>query len=164
MANFGLFIRICVSWRRGPAGPPRKAAAMAAGAASVVDNARVFAHCRRGVVGELNLVFATTARERGIAREIRTTGGGGKVPRLRDASTRDEKNRHPVRRNERAGLDNVDEISLCDAVITVPTAEFASLNLGQAVLVIAELRMVPGGRCNPPSLLEHGLLQRKSGR
>src|SRR5262249_47569367 len=36
---------------------------------------------------------------------------------------------------ERAGLDN-DEMSLCDAVITIPTAEFSSLNLGQAVLLL----------------------------
>jgi tRNA/rRNA methyltransferase len=36
---------------------------------------------------------------------------------------------------ERAGLDN-DEMSLADAAITIPTAEFPSLNLGQAVLLI----------------------------
>ena len=37
--------------------------------------------------------------------------------------------------SERAGLDN-DEISLADAAITIPTAEFSSLNLGQAVLLL----------------------------
>src|SRR5665213_3366009 len=37
---------------------------------------------------------------------------------------------------ERAGLEN-DEISLCDAVITIPTSEFTSINLGQAVLITA---------------------------
>ena len=36
---------------------------------------------------------------------------------------------------ERAGLDNA-EMSLADAAITIPTAEFPSLNLGQAVLLI----------------------------
>src|SRR5471032_898801 len=36
---------------------------------------------------------------------------------------------------ERAGLEN-DEISLCDALITIPTAAMSSLNLGQAVLLL----------------------------
>src|ERR1043166_229028 len=64
--------------------------------------------------------------------------------------------------NERAGLDN-DEISLADAVITIPTAEFASLNLGQAVLLTA-YEWFRLGDATPPARLEHGPLQRKPTR
>jgi tRNA/rRNA methyltransferase len=81
--------------------------------------------------------------------------------RLRVASTRDERT-GILFGNERAGLDN-DEISLCDAVITVPTAEFASLNLGQAVLVTS-YEWFRAGDATPPARLEHGQLQRKPTR
>jgi tRNA/rRNA methyltransferase len=156
MANFGLSDLRLVAPRSG--WPNAKAAAMAAGAASVVDNARVFSTVAEAV-GELNLVFATTARERGIAREVLTPAEAAK--RLRVASTRDERT-GILFGNERAGLDN-DEISLCDAVITIPTAEFASLNLGQAVLVTS-YEWFREGDATAPSRLEHGPLQRKPAR
>src|SRR6202046_885031 len=81
MANFGLSDLRLVAPRSG--WPNAKAAAMAGGGASGVDNARVFATVTEAV-GELNLVFATTARERGIAREILTPAEAAK--RLRVAS------------------------------------------------------------------------------
>jgi tRNA/rRNA methyltransferase len=64
--------------------------------------------------------------------------------------------------NERAGLDN-DEISLADAVITIPTAEFASLNLGQAVLLTA-YEWFRAGDSTPPMRLEHSPIHRKPTR
>ena len=71
---------------------------------------------------------------------------------------------------ERAGLDN-DEMSLADAAITIPTAQFPSLNLGQAVLLIGyewlkaadstpaartrKTEAVPASRADLVGLFEH---------
>jgi tRNA/rRNA methyltransferase len=87
-------------------------------------------------------VLATTARGRDVTREVLTPEAA--VRRLRQASDAGLKTAI-LFGGERAGLDN-DEISLCDALITIPTAPLAqvkkteikasSLNLGQAVLLL----------------------------
>src|SRR5205807_2159531 len=128
MANFGLADLRLVAPRAG--WPNAKAVAMAAGAANVVESARVFASVAEAL-GDLNFILATTGRERGIAREVLTPAEAAR--RLRASAARGEKT-GILYGNERAGLDN-DEISLCDAVITIPTADFASINLAQAVLI-----------------------------
>ena len=156
MANFGLSDLRLVAPRDG--WPNKKAEAMAAGAAGVVENAHVFATTREAV-GELELVFATTARERGTTKEVITPAEAAK--RLHKASARGEKT-GILFGNERAGLDN-DEISLCDAVITIPTAEFASLNLGQAVLLNA-YEWFRAGDATPPARIEHAPIHRKPTR
>jgi len=156
MANFGLSDLRLVNPRHG--WPDAKATAMAAGAARVVEEARVFESLREAL-GELQLVYATTARERGITKEVLTPAEAAR--RLRAASARGEACAI-LFGNERAGLDN-DEISLADAVITIPTAEFASLNLGQAVL-LAAYEWFRAGDATPPARLEHGPLQRKPTR
>jgi tRNA/rRNA methyltransferase len=79
------------------------------------------------------LVLATTARDRDVLKQIHTPEAG--VRRLRAAS-REGARTAILFGGERAGLDN-DEMSLADAVITIPTADFWSLNLGQAVLLLA---------------------------
>lgn len=156
MANFGLsdlrLVRPRHSW------PDAKATAMAAGAANVVEDARVFATLREAL-GDLNLVYATTARERGITKEVLTPAEAAR--RLRAAPARGEKT-GILFGNERAGLDN-DEISLADAVITIPTAEFASLNLGQAVLLTA-YEWFRAADASPPARLDHGPIHRKPTR
>ncbi len=156
MANFGLSDLRLVAPRA--AWPNQKALAMAAGAASLVEGARVF-DSLPSAIGDLQLVYATTARERGITREIVTPKEG--AGRLRAALDRGEKT-GILFGNERAGLDN-DEISLCDAVITIPTARFASLNLAQAVL-IASYEWFRTADATAPARLEHGPLQRKPTR
>ena len=156
MANFGLGDLRLVAPRDG--WPNKKAEAMAAGAAGVVENARVFAATREAI-GELTLVFATTARERGTTKEVLTPAEAAK--RLHAAAQRGETT-GLLFGNERAGLDN-DEISLCDAVITIPTAEFASLNLGQAVLLNA-YEWFRARDTTPPARIEHGPIHRKPTR
>jgi tRNA/rRNA methyltransferase len=156
MANFGLSDLRLVAPRDG--WPNKKAEAMAAGAAGVVENARVFP-TTRGAIGELALVFATTARERGTTKEVLTPAEA--AMRLHKAAARGEKT-GLLFGNERAGLDN-DEISLCDAVITIPTAEFASLNLGQAVLLNA-YEWFRAEDTTPPTRIEHGPIHRKPTR
>ena len=156
MANFGLGDLRLVQPRSG--WPNEKARAMAAGAASVVEDAMLFPTVREGL-GDLQLVFATTARERGITKEVITPAEAAR--RLRAASARGEKT-GILFGNERAGLDN-DEISLCDCVVTIPTAQFASLNLGQAVLLLS-YEWFRAGDATPPSRIEHGALHRKPSR
>ena len=156
MANFGLGDLRLVEPRDGWPNP--KAAAMAAGASALTENAKLFTTLE-SALSDLNLVFATTARERGITKEVLTPAEAAR--RLRDAAARGEKC-GILFGNERAGLDN-DEISLCDAVITIPTAEFASLNLGQAAMLLAYEWFRAGDR-TPPARIEHGPLHRKPTR
>jgi len=156
MANFGLGELRLVHPRCG--WPNEKARAMAAGASAVTEGALVFATVREAL-GDLHLVFATTARERGITKEVITPAEAG--TRLRAAASRGEKT-GILFGNERAGLDN-DETSLCDSVITIPTAHFASLNLGQAVLLTA-YEWFRAGDVTPSSRIEHGPVHRKPTR
>lgn len=153
MANFGLSDLRLVKPRHG--WPDAKATAMAAGAANVVEEARLFGTLREALA-DLTVVYATTARERGITKEVLTPAEAAR--RLRAASSCGEKTAI-LFGNERAGLDN-DEISLCDCVITIPTAEFASLNLGQAVLLTA-YEWFRADDATPSARLEHGPLHRK---
>jgi tRNA/rRNA methyltransferase len=156
MANFGLSDLRLVKPRHG--WPDAKATAMAAGAANVVEEARVFPTLREALA-DLNLIYATTARERGITKEVLTPAEA--AHRLRAASARGEQTAI-LFGNERAGLDN-DEISLCDCVITIPTAHFASINLGQAVLLTA-YEWFRAGDATPAARLEHGPIHRKPTR
>jgi tRNA/rRNA methyltransferase len=156
MANFGLSDLRLAAPRS--AWPNQKAVAMAAGAAELVESARVFPDVR-DAVADLNVIFATTARERGIAREVLTPQEAAK--RLRAAAARGERT-GILFGNERAGLDN-EEISFCDAAITIPTAEFASLNLAQAVL-IASYEWFRAADLTQAARIERGPLQRKPTR
>src|SRR5690242_15256231 len=156
MANFGLADLRLVKPRHG--WPDAKATAMAAGAANVVEQARVFATLREGLA-DLSLVYATTARERGITKDVLTPAEAAR--RLRAASAHGGKTAI-LFGNERAGLDN-DEISVCDCVITIPTAHFASINLGQAVLLTA-YEWFRAADSTPSARLEHGPIHRKPTR
>ncbi len=155
MANFGLSDLRLVNPRTGW---QEKAMAMAAAAAHVIEQARVFATLR-DALGDLHLVYATTARERGITKEVLTPAEAAR--RLRVHVARGEK-AGLLFGNERAGLDN-DEVSLADAAITIPTAVFASINLGQAVL-LAAYEWFRAGDTTPPGRLEHSPIHRRPTR
>jgi tRNA/rRNA methyltransferase len=129
LKNFGLAELRLVAPRAGWPNP--KAVATAVGASDLVETAGLFPDTRTAL-GDLNYVLATTARPRGIPKEILTPPEAAR--RLRAAAARGEKC-GVLFGNERAGLDN-DEVSLSDAVITIPTSGFSSLNLGQAVLLV----------------------------
>jgi tRNA/rRNA methyltransferase len=111
---------------------------MASGADRVLDGARVFATLDEAVA-DLRGVYATTARHRDmIQREI--------TPRHLAVTVRQ---RAAVGERcgilfgrERIGLTN-EEVAHCDAVVVAPlNPEFTSLNLAQAVLLVAwEWRM-----------------------
>ncbi len=156
MKNFGLSDLRLVNPRAGWPNP--KAEAMAVGAADVLETARRFGDLK-AALGDLHLVYATSARERGVTKLVLTPAEA--ALRLHDAAAQGEKT-GILFGNERAGLDN-DEISLADAVITIPTAGFASINLGQAVLLTG-YEWFRLGDDTPPARIEHPPFQRRPTR
>ncbi|OAI44100.1 hypothetical protein AYO42_05280 [Rhizomicrobium sp. SCGC AG-212-E05] len=139
MKNFGLselrLIAPKMEW------PNDRAQMLASGAGDILDRAQIHPDAR-AALADCQLVLATTARGRDVTREVLTPEAA--VARLRQASEAGLKTAL-LFGGERAGLDN-DEISLCDALITIPTAPLpqikdseikaGSLNLGQAVLLL----------------------------
>jgi tRNA/rRNA methyltransferase len=129
MKNFGLTeLRLIAPQCRWP---NERAAALAAGAGDVLAGAKVYPDIAAALC-DIRLVLATTARGRDVLREILTPAAAAQ--RLQ-AAARQGIATAILFGGERAGLSN-DELSLAEAVITIPTAEFSSLNLGQAVLLI----------------------------
>jgi tRNA/rRNA methyltransferase len=139
MKNFGLtdlrLIAPMFEW------PNDRAQILASGAGDILERTTLHPTAREALA-DVQLVFATTARGRDVTREILTPAEA--AARLRAASDAGLKTAI-LFGGERAGLDN-DEISLCDALITIPTAPLpqvkatelkaGSLNLGQAVLLL----------------------------
>jgi tRNA/rRNA methyltransferase len=143
MKNFGLkdlrLIAPLCRW------PNERANALAAGAGDIIEQARVF-KTAAAALSDIRLVFATTARDRDVLREILTPEAAAR--RLR-AAEREGLATAILFGGERAGLDN-DEMSLADAAVTIPTADFPSLNLGQAVLLIG-YEWLKSADITPPS-------------
>jgi len=129
MKNFGLSELVLIAPKM--AWPNDRAQMLASGAGDILDNAKIFATAAEALA-PFNLVLATTARGRDVLKEIHTPESA--ATSLRAAGEGGARTAI-LFGGERAGLDN-DEMSLCDAVITIPTAEFSSLNLGQAVLLL----------------------------
>lgn len=152
MKNFGLSDLRIVAPRDG--WPNKKAEAMAANAGDILAAARVFETLAEAL-SDLQLVYATTARDRGISKPVLTPTEA--ATRLRASAAGGAKT-GLLFGNERAGLDN-DEVSLASAIITIPTAEFASLNLGQAVLLNAYEWFREGDE-TAATRIEHGPLAR----
>lgn len=130
MANFAMAeLRIV----RGRAkASDERARVFSAGAHHVLDAAKAFERVE-DAIADATLVFATTARERGQAkpvdapeeaarRAVAEASAGGRVAILFG--------------RERTGLEN-DEVALAGRVVTFPVnPAYASLNLGQAVLLM----------------------------
>ena len=157
MANFDLSDLRLVTPRT--TWPSEKARAMAVGAAYIVDGAKVFGDPKEAL-GDLNFVLATTARERGYAKEVYTAESGAKLLREKVASGA---RCGILFGNERTGLEN-DEVSLANAIVTVPTSpDFSSINLGQAVLLTA-YEWFKSGDETPDYQLTHGPLAKPATR
>jgi tRNA/rRNA methyltransferase len=149
MANFGLSDLRLVKPRDGWPNP--KADAMAAGAAPLIEAARVYDSVK-DAIGPLQLVFAATGRDRAMAKPVLTPEEAAR--RLRAAAAQGIAS-GLLFGNERAGLSN-DEVALADCIITVPTDPgFSSLNLGQAVLLIG-YEWFRAGDSTPPERIDHG--------
>ena len=136
MLNCGLTeLRIV---RPRPALPHPRAIAAAAGADAVLEKAKIFAETR-DALADLHYVYATTARPREGVKTVITMREAGREVHERAAK---RERCGFLFGPERTGLEN-DDVSLADAIVTVPlNRDFSSLNLGQAVLLAAyEWRM-----------------------
>jgi len=112
--------------------PNAKALAAASGADAVVENARVF-DSTEAAICDLNRVYATTARHRGMIKAVVTPRQA--ATEMRAASARGERV-GVLFGPERTGLVN-DDIPLADTILQVPlNAAYSSLNLAQAVLIV----------------------------
>lgn len=131
MANFGLRDLRLVAPRDGWPNP--KAVDMAGRALDLLDDARVF-ETVEDAVADCQCVLAATARDRAVNMPSLHTREA--VGQLRQRAFAGEKVA-VMFGPERTGLEN-DEVALADGVLFIPVAgEYASLNLAQAVVVVA---------------------------
>jgi TrmH family RNA methyltransferase len=131
MANGGLFHLRLVAPRDG--WPQEKAWRNASGADRILDAATVFASVADAVAG-LHRVFATCPRPRHIVKPVLTARGA--AVELREIGARGLRT-GVLFGPERAGLDN-DDMAQADALVRYPlNPAFMSLNLAQAVMVLA---------------------------
>lgn len=131
MANGGLFHLRLVAPRDG--WPQERAWRMASGADRLLDAATVHPTVA-DAVADLHHVYATCPRPRHIIKPVLTARGG--AAEMRIVTARDLRV-GLMFGPERAGLDN-DDMACADALIRFPlNPEFMSLNLAQAVLVMA---------------------------
>ena len=131
MANFGLSEMRLVAPRDGWPNP--KASDTAGKALPILDDVTTFASAGTAVA-DCNFVLATTARARAVNMPVFEVREAMQEVRVRMA--RGEKCA-VLFGPERTGLEN-EEVAIADAVVTIPVApEYTSLNLGQAVVVVA---------------------------
>lgn len=131
MANFGLRELRLVAPRDGWPNP--KASDTAGKALNVIDDAKTYAEVNEALA-DCQFVLATTARERAMNLPVMEVREAMRELRIRAA--RGEKCAIMFG-PERTGLENED-MALANAVVTIPVApEYASLNVGQAVVVCA---------------------------
>lgn len=113
-----------------------RAYALASHAEDVLKSAKVVDTLDEAI-GQMSLVAGTSARQRAADNYV-VVGPRQAAPRLAAASTA------VLFGPEDHGLSNR-ELTRCQLHIVIPTADFSSLNLAQAVLVVAyELRMAAG--------------------
>lgn len=131
MANFGLGDLRIVAPRDG--WPNEAARSYAANALSVVDDAKVFPDLKTAVA-DLHYVIATTARRRDMNKPVLEPEDAAQQMVAR---TKARQNCGVLFGKERSGLEN-DDIAIADVIVSAPViAAFASINLAQAVLLIA---------------------------
>lgn len=130
MANFGLGDLRLVNPREG--WPNEKARAASSGANDVIDEARIYASVD-AAIADLGFVYATTARERDLAKDV----VGPRQAAARIAGLDEKMQPGILFGRERSGLTN-DEVALADEILTLPVdPTFSSLNIAQAVLIVA---------------------------
>src|SRR3954470_18938507 len=127
MLNFGLtemrLVRPRDGWPNPDAGPA------ASGADMVLERAEVFDTVQQAIA-DCSRVYATTVRRRDLVMPVLTP------EQMADAVAAGEKTAI-LFGAERSGLET-EEVALANAIVTVPiNPEFASLNLAQAVILLA---------------------------
>jgi tRNA/rRNA methyltransferase len=155
MLNFGLTDLRLVAPRDGWPNPD--AGPAASGADVVLEQAQLF-DTVKDAIADCSQVFASTVRRRDLV-----------LPVLGPENMADRIHASPARSAilfgaERSGLET-EEVALANAIVTVPiNPDFASLNLAQAVILLAyewsrrsELAMPPAKELEPPA--PHGELE-----
>jgi len=141
MANFGLSRLRLVKPRDGWPNP--RAYVAASGADRILDEAALY-DTVEAAIADLTYVLATTARAHDQAKPVIGPEEAARVMAPRIAAGESV---GVMFGRERYGLENT-EVALTDAIVTFPVnPAFASLNLAQAVLVIAYewFKLVTGG-------------------
>jgi tRNA/rRNA methyltransferase len=131
MGNFGLSRLRLVRPRQ--AWPNDKAHMMAAGADRILDGAVLY-DTLEAAIADCSFVLATTARAHDQAKPVvgPAEAAALTMPRIEDGETV-----AIVFGRERNGLEN-EEVALADRIVTLPVnPAFASLNLAQAVVIVA---------------------------
>lgn len=143
MLNFGLTrmrlaAPIC-GW------PNAKAVNAASGASVVLNDLEQYASAR-DAVADVHRVYATTARPREMIKPVLTAEAAG----LEIKAHLDRGERVGILFGpERTGLEN-EEVALADAIVSIPlNPGFASLNLAQAVVLVA-YELFKAGDATPP--------------
>jgi tRNA/rRNA methyltransferase len=131
MANFGLsrlrLVKPLQGW------PNEKARVMAAGADRILDGAMLF-DTLNDAIADCSFVLATTARNHDQAKRVVSAEAAASEMAPRVAAG---ENVAIIFGRERIGLEN-HEVALADRIVTLPVnPAFASLNLAQAVVIIA---------------------------
>ena len=151
MKNCGLSEMHIINPRDGWPNPA--AVSMAAGGADILDHPKIH-ETSADALAPFTLIAATTARRRGMVKEILTPREAAeKLVAHAKAGGRPAL----LFGGERSGLDNED-VALADIIITAPlNPDYPSLNLGQAVLLTGwECRMaaLAGNKAEPEPKLE----------
>ena len=131
MANFGLSRLRLVAPRQ--AWPNAKARIMAAGADRILDGAELY-DSLEAAIADCTFVVAATARAHDQAKPV---VGAAEAAALLAPRVAAGELAALVFGRERNGLEN-DEVALADRILTLPVnPAFASLNLAQAVAIVA---------------------------
>jgi len=131
MANFGLTRLRLVNPREG--WPAERAYVVASGAHRILDRAEIYDSVEKAI-GDLHYVFAMTARAHDQAKPV---CGADEAARIASEKVSGGESVGLMFGRERNGLEN-DEVALADQIITLPVnPAFASLNLAQAVVIVA---------------------------
>jgi tRNA/rRNA methyltransferase len=131
MANFGLSRLRIVKPRQG--WPNDKARMMATGGSRIIDAAELYGTLE-AAIADCTFVFAATARAHDQAKPV---VGAAEAAELMAPRIMTGGNVAILFGRERNGLEN-DEVALADGIVTLPVnAAFASLNLAQAVVIVA---------------------------
>jgi tRNA/rRNA methyltransferase len=131
MANFGLARLRLVKPQQG--WPNEKARVMAAGADRVLDGASLY-DSLNDAIGDCSFVLAATARNHDQAKPVVSAETAASEMATRVTAG---ENVAIIFGRERIGLKN-HEVALADRIVTLPiNPAFASLNLAQAVVVVA---------------------------
>jgi len=128
MLNFGLTEMRIVNPRDGWPNP--SAGPAASGADIVLDSAKIYSNTAEAVA-DCEHVYATTVRKRGVTKPVVGADGAARL-------VHSEPGRHAVLFGREASGLETEDVALARHILTVPiNPEFGSLNLAQAVILVA---------------------------